>query len=53
MNQHPAKPSVLKEKTMNLAVRIVNLNKYLTVEKKEYVISKQLLRSGTNPGAMV
>ena len=33
------------------ALRIVNLYKYLTEKKKEYVISKQLLRSGTSIGA--
>ena len=43
----------MKEKTLNLAVRIVNLNKHLVSEKNEFVISKQVLRSGTNPGAMV
>ena len=45
--------SVLKEKSFAFAVRIVNFHKYLVNEKKEYVLSKQLLRSGTNPGAMV
>ncbi len=36
---------------MNFAVGIVNLYKYLTSEKKEYVLSKQLLRSDTSIGA--
>ena len=45
--------SPLKKKTFAFAVRIVNLYKFLTKEKKEYVLSKQILRSGTNPGAMV
>ncbi|MBK7939229.1 MAG: four helix bundle protein [Lewinellaceae bacterium] len=44
---------VLREKSFHLAVRIVRLYRYLTEEKKEFVMSKQLLRSGTNPGAMV
>ena len=35
------------------AVRIVNLYKYLTGDKQEYVLSKQLLRSGTSIGANV
>lgn len=35
------------------ALRIVNLYNYLTKEKKEFVISKQLLRSGTSIGANV
>lgn len=43
----------LREKSFQLAVRIVKLHKYLTNEKKEFAISKQILRSGTNPGAMV
>jgi len=43
----------LRIKSFNLAVRIVNLFKHLSEEKKEFVLSKQLLRSGTNPGAMV
>lgn len=47
------KENILKEKSMSLAVRMVNLYKYLTEEKKEYVLSKQVLRSGTSVGAMV
>ncbi len=43
----------LGDKTFNFALRIVNLFKYLQEEKKEYIMSKQSLRSGTNPGAMV
>lgn len=43
----------LKEKTLILAIRIVRLCKYLREKKKEYTISGQIIRSGTNPGAMV
>jgi four helix bundle protein len=43
----------LKDKTLDFAVRIVNLYTYLKDEKREYVLNKQILRSGTNPGAMV
>jgi len=43
----------LGDKSFNFAVRIVYLVKYLQEEKKEYVLSKQLMRSGTNPMAMV
>ncbi len=43
----------MREKSMNLAVRVVNLYKHLVTEKKEYVLSKQLLRSGTSPGANI
>ncbi len=54
MNNHqPNSKSPLKDKSFQLAIRIVRLYRYLTDEKKEFVISKQLLRSGTNPGAMV
>lgn len=38
---------------MDLAIRIVNLYKYLTETKKEYVLSKQLLRAGTSIGANI
>jgi len=38
-------------KSKKFAVRIVNLYKYLCEEKKEYVLSKQVLRSGTSIGA--
>jgi four helix bundle protein len=47
------KTNPLKEKSFALAIRIVRLNQFLTSQKNEYVISKQILRSGTNPGAMV
>lgn len=45
--------NVVKNKSFDFAVRIVKLYKYLLEEKKEYVISKQLLRSGTSVGANV
>lgn len=45
--------SVLKTKSYGFAVRIVNLYKYLCDSKVEFVLSKQLLRSGTSIGAMV
>lgn len=48
-----SKTSPLKEKSFAFAVRVVNFYKFLVSEKKEYVLSKQLLRAGTNPGAMV
>lgn len=43
----------IEMKSFNFAVRIINLYKYLTDKKKEYVLSKQLLRSGTSIGANV
>jgi len=45
--------SPLKDKSFGFAVRIINLNKYLCSNKKEYVLSKQILRSGTAIGALV
>lgn len=43
--------SITLRKSKAFAIRIVNLYKYLCEEKREYVISKQLLRSGTSIGA--
>ena len=43
--------NIAREKSRGFAVRIVKLYKYLCDEKKEYVLSKQLLRSGTSIGA--
>ena len=45
--------SITESKSFEFAVRIVNLYKYLTKDKNEYVMSKQLLRSGTSIGANV
>ena len=45
--------NILKEKSYTFAVRIVNLCRYLYNEKKEFVLSKQILRSGTSIGAMI
>ena len=47
------KKNLIKEKSFDFAVRVVNLYKYLCSEKKEFVLSKQLLRSGTSVGANV
>ena len=41
----------LRDKCMDFAIDIVNLYKYLCENKREYVLSKQLLRSGTSIGA--
>jgi four helix bundle protein len=45
--------NVIVDKSFDFAVRIVNLSKYLVEQQKEYVLSKQLLRSGTSIGANV
>jgi four helix bundle protein len=47
------KDNVIKNKSYKFALRIIKLYKYLCDEKKEYVLSKQLLRSGTSIGANV
>lgn len=47
------KENVIKVKSFAFAVRVVKLAKYLQADKKEYVLSKQVLRSGTAIGALV
>ncbi len=47
------KDNVVQIKSYAFAVRIVNVYKYLLEEKKEYVLSKQLLRCGTSIGANI
>ena len=42
-----------EEKSFRFSIRIVNLYKYLIAEKKEYVLSKQLLKCGTSIGANI
>jgi len=46
------KENILKQKSFDFALRIVRLYKYLR-GKKEYIMSKQLIRSGTSIGAMM
>ena len=43
----------VEEKSFAFAVRIVNVYKYLSSEKKEFVLTKQLLRCGTSIGANI
>jgi four helix bundle protein len=45
--------NVIREKSFAFAIRIVKLYQYLCEEKKEFVLSKQLLRSGTSIGANI
>ena len=45
--------NIIKIQSFNFALRIVKLYQFLTAEKKEFVLSKQLLRSGTAIGALV
>lgn len=45
--------SILRNKSFQFALRIIKLSKYLQEEHKEYILSKQILRSGTSIGALV
>lgn len=45
--------SIVFEKSKEFSLRIIGLYKYLCDEKKEFVLSKQLLRSGTSIGANI
>lgn len=47
------KENIIKSKSFLFAIRVVNLYKHLCESKKEFVLSKQLLRCGTSVGAMV
>jgi len=47
------KDNIVKTKSFAFAIRIVRLYQFLVDTKKEFVLSKQLLRSGTSVGAMV
>lgn len=45
--------NVVKNKSFAFAIKVVKLYQFLCSDKKEFVLSKQLLRSGTSVGAMV
>ncbi|BDU23334.1 hypothetical protein FLGSB24_00780 [Flavobacterium sp. GSB-24] len=47
------KNNIVKNKSFEFAIRIVKLYQYLSNDKKEFILSKQLLRSGTSIGAMI
>ena len=47
------RPNALKDKSYSFAIKIVKLSQYLVSEQKEYVLSKQVLRSGTAVGALI
>jgi four helix bundle protein len=44
---------ILQEKAYKFALRIVRLSEYLTNEKKEFILSKKVLDSGTNIGLLI
>lgn len=50
---HPEKENIILDKTYNYAIKIVKLYQYLCKEKKEFELSRQILRSGTSIGANV
>ena len=45
--------NIILDKSFEFAIRVVKLYKYLCDDKKEYVLSKQLLRAGTSIGANI
>ncbi len=45
--------NILQEKSFSFSIEIINLYKQLSQEKREFVLSKQLLRSGTSIGANI
>jgi len=47
------KENVIREKSFKFAIRAINLYKVLSNDRKEFILSKQLLRSGTSIGANV
>ncbi|MDA3823030.1 MAG: four helix bundle protein [Bacteroidales bacterium] len=47
------KPNPIKEKSFAFSLRIIKMCRFLNDEKREFVLSKQLLRSGTAIGALV
>ena len=44
---------IVRDKSFSFALRVVKLYKYLVDEKREYILSKQVLRSGTAVGALI
>ena len=47
------KESILRDKSYTFAIRIVRLAQFLQQEQKEFILSKQILRSGTSIGALI
>ena len=47
------KDNLIKDKSFDFAIRIVNLSKLIAQREKEFIISKQLIRSGTSIGALI
>jgi four helix bundle protein len=47
------KESILKEKTYVFALKVIKVYKQIITKHKEFVLSKQFLKAGTSPGALV
>lgn len=47
------KENIILDKSYSFSIRIINLYKYLAQSKKEFILSKQLVRSGTSIGANI
>ncbi len=47
------KENLIRDKSFAFAIRIINLYKYLIKDRNEYILSKQILRSGTSVGANI
>jgi four helix bundle protein len=47
------KENILREKSYAFALRIVKMYQFLNSEKKEFILAKQVLRSGTSVGANI
>ena len=52
-NEQPKNNDALSEKSFSFSLRIIKLFKYMKHEHKEYILSKQVLRSGTAIGALI
>lgn len=52
-NSRQREDSLLHAKSYDFALRIIGMNKYLREQKEEFVLSKQILRSGTAIGALI
>lgn len=53
INGKAVRENIVKNKSFVFAIRVVKLYQFLCEQKKEFVLSKQLLRSGTSVGAMI
>jgi four helix bundle protein len=52
-NEEPKKNDPLSEKSFLFSLRIIRLNRFLQNKHRDYVLSKQILRSGTTIGALI